>query len=101
MQQWRGVVDEYTEKIDHAFRVLMVEAYANNSMTMKYYIFDIHFPFNFRLMDIKNSAKAADVKNILDVWMSNMPAGVTVNWVVSMKCQVDPILKCYITAEPL
>lgn len=81
MKEWRKVVDDYTDKVDQIPRVLMVEAYANTSMTMKYYESGIHFPFNFILMDIKNSSNAQDIKNIVDQWMLNMPQGAIANWV--------------------
>lgn len=83
MKEWRKVVDDYTDKVDQIPRVLMVEAYANTSMTMKYYESGIHFPFNFILMDIKNSSNAQDIKNIVDQWMLNMPQGAIANWVVN------------------
>ncbi|XP_043470184.1 alpha-glucosidase-like [Leptopilina heterotoma] len=81
MKEWRKVVDNYSDKVDHIPRVMMVEAYANISMTMKYYESGINFPFNFILMDIKNSSTAQDIKNIVDQWMLNMPQGATSNWV--------------------
>ncbi|XP_051156952.1 alpha-glucosidase-like isoform X2 [Leptopilina boulardi] len=81
MSEWRKVVDDYSAKVDQVPRVLMVEAYANNSMTMKYYTSGIHFPFNFILMDIKNSSTAQDIKNFVDKWMLTMPQGATANWV--------------------
>lgn len=84
MAEWRKVVDDYSDKVDQIPRVLMVEAYANMSNTMKYYTSGIHFPFNFKLMDVKNSSTAQDIKDIVDQWMTNMPKGSIANWVVSI-----------------
>ncbi|XP_033223862.1 alpha-glucosidase-like [Belonocnema kinseyi] len=79
--------DEYTEKVDQVLRVLIVESYANISSLMKYYTSGSHFPFNFKLLQIKHSSTATDVKKIVDSWLLNMPNGATANWVVSIKCQ--------------
>jgi len=77
---WRQVLDEYPDE-----RIMMIEAYANITMTMKYYLHGAHFPFNFGLItDTSKDSKAADFKNLIDQWMSNMPVlKGTANWVVS------------------
>ncbi|TGZ32847.1 Uncharacterized protein DBV15_11689 [Temnothorax longispinosus] len=75
---WREVMDEYTE------RVMMMEAYANMTMTMKYYVYGAHFPFNFGFItDTNKDSKATDFKRLIDGWMVNMPVlRGTANWVV-------------------
>jgi len=79
VKEWRQVLDEYTD------RIMMIEAYANITMTMKYYVYGAHFPFNFGLItDTDKDSKAADFKNVIDRWMSNMPDSKEIaNWVVS------------------
>ncbi|XP_076249708.1 alpha-glucosidase [Calliopsis andreniformis] len=74
---WRGVLDEYNTS-----KVMMIEAYTNISMTMKYYEVGAHFPFNFGIItDLNMNSTAADFKRVIDQWMTNMPAGCTANWV--------------------
>ncbi|XP_032685973.1 alpha-glucosidase-like [Odontomachus brunneus] len=74
---WRAVLDEYSGD-----RVMMIEAYANMTMTMKYYQYGAHFPFNFGLVtDTNRDSTATDFKTLIDRWMQNMPAGATANWV--------------------
>lgn len=76
---WRSVLDEYPGD-----RIMMIEAYANMTMTMKYYQYGAHFPFNFGMItDTNRDSTAADFKTLIDRWMQNMPAGATANWVVS------------------
>ncbi|KAM0734205.1 Alpha-glucosidase [Formica fusca] len=75
---WREVMDEYPDE-----RIIMMEAYANMTMTMKYYVYGAHFPFNFGLVtDTDQDSTAADFKNVIDRWMLNMPfVQGTANWV--------------------
>jgi hypothetical protein len=41
------------------------------------------FPFNFNFIyDLNNETKAIDIKNAIDKWLNDMPAGKTANWVV-------------------
>lgn len=90
VKEWRTVVDEYHDK------VLMMEAYTNMSMTMKYYLYGAHFPFNFGLITQTNKdSKAADFKSVIDDWMLNMPFVTgTANWVVS---RMRRRFKCHLT----
>ena len=75
---WRSVLDEYKKPS----RVMMIEAYANMSQTMKYYEAGAHFPFNFGLItEMNNDSKASDYKRMIDDWISNMPPRCTANWV--------------------
>lgn len=77
---WREVMDEYPDE-----KIIMIEAYANMTMTIKYYTYGAHFPFNFGLItDTDRDSTAADFKNVIDRWMTNMPfVNGTANWVVS------------------
>ena len=76
---WRKVLDEYEQP-----KYLMIEAYANISDTMKYYHYGADFPFNFyTITNLTRTSTAADIKNIVDLWYTNMPEGGTANWVVS------------------
>lgn len=77
---WRGVLNEYPDK-----RIMMMEAYSNMTMTIKYYVYGAHFPFNFGLIsNLNRDSKANDFKNLIDGWMMNMPTvRGTANWVVS------------------
>ena len=85
IRQWRDVIDEYSKE-DNVSRVMMVEAYTNEELTMKYYDFGAHFPFNFNFITgVNENSTASDFKNVIDRWMSNMPEGATANWVVSEK----------------
>ncbi|KAG7203430.1 hypothetical protein KM043_013497 [Ampulex compressa] len=78
---WREVADEYTAK-DGVPRIMMMEAYSNISMTMKYYEYGAHFPFNFGLVtSVDKNSRASDFERLIDSWMSNMPSGSTANWV--------------------
>lgn len=84
VQDWSHVLDEYKAK-DGRTRVMMLEVYANISMTMKYYKFGANFPFNFGFITrIDQNSSAADLKDFIDTWMSNMPSGSVPNWVVSV-----------------
>ncbi|XP_050459031.1 alpha-glucosidase-like [Cataglyphis hispanica] len=75
---WREVMDEYPDE-----KIIMMEAYANMTMTIMYYINGAHFPFNFGLItDTNRDSTAADFKNVIDRWMMNMPfVSGTANWV--------------------
>ncbi|XP_076628859.1 alpha-glucosidase-like [Colletes latitarsis] len=78
VQGWRKVLDEYT----NSSKIMMVEAYANTSMTMKYYVSGAHFPFNFGMItDVNQNSTASDFNNVINKWMSNMPHGNAANWV--------------------
>ncbi|CAK9825383.1 unnamed protein product [Anthophora retusa] len=74
---WRQVMEEFEQP-----KFMMMEAYANVSSTMKYYQYGATYPFNFGFItDLGNNSAAVDFKNMVDTWMSNMPAGSIPNWV--------------------
>lgn len=84
--QWRAVLDEYTEG---PTRIMMSEAYANDTMTMKYYQSNdgsrqgSHMPFNFVLInDLNEWSSASDFKRVIDTRLNAIPAGRVTNWVI-------------------
>lgn len=44
------------------------------------------FPFNFYLLDLPQNNSGLWVKQLVDLWMANMPRGQWANWVVSVHC---------------
>ena len=71
------------------FRMDMVETYLPIEDTMEYYKCG-DFPFNFFFItDLPRSydraVTAGDVFNVITLWMSNVDASKTANWVVSDK----------------
>lgn len=69
-------------------RVLLAEAYANISMTMRYYgdenRIGAHFPFNFDFITrLSASSNARDFVYVILHWLTYMPQGAVPNWVVS------------------
>lgn len=70
-------------------KIMMTEAYANMTFTMRYYQSDdgtrkgSHIPFNFLMIsDLNEKSSAKDFVHTINKWMSYMPAGETANWVV-------------------
>ncbi|XP_067013713.2 maltase A1 [Anabrus simplex] len=86
ISQFRAVVDEYKARDGHT-RVMMVEAYANLTETMKYYGTPekpgAHFPFNFQFISYLNNASTGqDVRDYVLQWEQNKPSWAWSNWVV-------------------
>lgn len=88
--QWREVLDDWQVTYGGETRIMMTEAYANITYTMKYYESDdgkrkgSHLPFNFLLIsDLNKDSTAQDFVHTISKWMNFMPAGETANWVVS------------------
>lgn len=84
--QWREVMDEYNEG---ETRIMMSEAYANETFTMKYYESEdglrqgSHMPFNFVLINELNEwSTAADFKSVIDNRIKALPSGRMTNWVI-------------------
>lgn len=91
---WRSVLNEFQQP-----KYMFTEAYANTSMTLKYYKYEADFPFNFGLTPyVKSSAKASVLKTVVDNWMENMPTGSVPNWVVGNHDQSRLVSKL---GEPL
>lgn len=87
--QWREVMDEFQRDNDGDTRIMMTEAYANESYTMKYYESDdgtrqgSHMPFNFVLINELNEwSTAADFKRVIDSRINVLPTGRLTNWVI-------------------
>lgn len=87
---WRSVLDEWKKSYGGDTRIMMTEAYANISFTMRYYESEdgkrqgSHIPFNFLMIsDLHKDATAQDFVHTIYRWMNYMPAGKTANWVVS------------------
>lgn len=89
VQQWRVLIDAYNTEKGGDTRVLFTEAYASTEDTVRYYADEegnprAHFPFNFVLLNnLNKDSNAYLFKNEIDIWMTQIPAGATSNWVVS------------------
>lgn len=89
MYQWRDVMDEYQRQNEGETRIIMSEAYANETLTMKYYQSEdgsrqgSHMPFNFVLINELNEwSTAADFKRVIDARIKALPSGRMTNWVI-------------------
>lgn len=87
--QWRDVMDQYQAEHGGETRIMMSEAYANETFTMKYYESEdglrqgSHMPFNFVLINELNEwSSAADFKRVIDSRINALPAGRKTNWVI-------------------
>lgn len=71
------------------FRLMLTEAYTSINYTMMYYSQETpraHMPFNFNMiLYLNKSSSAIDIKNVINMWIDNMPTGQWANWVVSIK----------------
>ncbi|XP_071652889.1 alpha-glucosidase-like [Temnothorax longispinosus] len=78
VKEWREVLNEYSGQ-----KVMLIEAYTNMTMTLKYYVYGANFPFNFDFItDTNQDSKAIDFKRVIDRWTVNMPVlRATANWV--------------------
>ncbi|XP_046471317.1 alpha-glucosidase-like isoform X2 [Neodiprion pinetum] len=82
--QWRELLDDYAFKTDNVTRIMMTEVYSNLSMTLLYYDYGAHFPFNFRFIrSVDSSSTAQEVKELaIDAWLDNLPGNATADWVM-------------------
>lgn len=87
--QWRVVMDEFQSANGGETRIMMTEAYANETLTMKYYQSEdgtrqgSHMPFNFVLINELNEwSTAADFKRVIDTRINALPSGRMTNWVI-------------------
>ncbi|KAL7289715.1 hypothetical protein TKK_0016437 [Trichogramma kaykai] len=82
--EWRAVLDEYgsgREEDGRDERMMMIEAYDTIPLTMKYYEYGAHFPFNFGLIgDVAASPTAEDFMHIVGNWSNALPDNATSNW---------------------
>lgn len=71
-------------------RLMVTESYDYHEVgkTMMYYstpfVKESDFPFNFYLLDLPQNNSGLWVKQLVDLWMANMPTGKWANWVVSV-----------------
>lgn len=94
---WRDLLDDWKKTHGGDTRVLLTEAYANLTFTMRYYQSDdglrkgSHIPFNFLMIsDLNKDSSANDFVHTVSKWLSFMPAGETANWVVSLVSKRRP-----------
>ncbi|KAH8390165.1 hypothetical protein KR200_008418, partial [Drosophila serrata] len=86
--QWRTVLDDYQRIHGGNSSVLLIETYSPAWFTMQFYgnrsREGAHLPFNFNLITVmeEKGLSAANVKEAIDLWLNNMPAGRTPNWVL-------------------
>lgn len=83
VQEWRRLLDNYTAEHKTETKIIMTEAYANQTFTIKFYNYDSHFPFNFGFIEnLRDYNTAYDIRQIIDDWLDLMPKGATANWVL-------------------
>uniref|UniRef100_A0A1S4GZS2 alpha-glucosidase n=1 Tax=Anopheles gambiae TaxID=7165 RepID=A0A1S4GZS2_ANOGA len=98
--QWRALLDDWSREHGGDARIIMTEAYANITFTMKYYHAEeddgdqpdgqpraaagSHMPFNFLLItDLNRDSSAQDFVYTIQKWLTYMPrVGATANWVL-------------------
>uniref|UniRef100_A0A182IY46 alpha-glucosidase n=1 Tax=Anopheles atroparvus TaxID=41427 RepID=A0A182IY46_ANOAO len=89
--QWRELLDDWTREHGGDSRIIMTEAYANITFTMKYYHSEqeaprpgSHMPFNFLLITkLSQDSTAPDFVHTINEWLTYMPrTGATANWVL-------------------
>ncbi|KAJ6650164.1 Maltase 2 [Pseudolycoriella hygida] len=87
--QWREVMDQYQAEHGGETRIMMSEAYANETFTMKYYQSPdgsrqgSHMPFNFVLInELYEGSPASDFKKVIDARINALPSGRKTNWVI-------------------
>lgn len=69
--------------------------YEEIEKTMMYYgtsfVKEADIPFNFYLLDLPDGLSGSRAKELVELWMSNMPKGKWPNWVVSYQpCFLKP-----------
>ncbi|XP_041776082.1 maltase 2-like [Anopheles merus] len=86
---WRTVLDDFARQQGSDAIIMMTEAYANLTMTLRFYESDdgkqqrAHFPFNFVMIEeLGENSNARDFKRVIDRWLGNVPRGKTTNWVL-------------------
>lgn len=87
--QWRAVIDEYQRQHKGETKILMSEAYGNETIFVKYYQSPdgfrqgSHMPFNFVLItDLNTNSTAADFKRVIDDRIKALPKSKKTNWVI-------------------
>lgn len=99
VRKFRDVLDEFPQP-----KHMLIEAYTNLSMTMKYYDYGADFPFNFAFIkNVSRDSNSSDFKKLIDNWMTYMPPSGIPNWVVSNKLifskKLNNVLKILLKSE--
>ncbi|XP_046720973.1 neutral and basic amino acid transport protein rBAT [Silurus meridionalis] len=87
LRSWRADLDEYSREPGR-YRFMVTESYDYEEIdkTMMYYgtnfATEANFPFNFYLLDLPDGLSGLRAKELVELWMSNMPKGKWPNWVV-------------------
>ncbi|KAI4888631.1 hypothetical protein NFI96_027062 [Prochilodus magdalenae] len=87
LRKWRADMDEYSREPGR-YRFMVTESYDYEEIekTMIYYgapfVKEADFSFNFYLLDLPDGLSGVRAKELVDLWMSNMPEGKWPNWVV-------------------
>ena len=77
------------------FRFMVMESYDYQEVekTMMYYgtplVRESDFPFNFYLLYLPQNTSGLWVKDLVHLWMANMPKGKWPNWVVSQESEAS------------
>ncbi|XP_061399012.1 maltase A3 [Musca vetustissima] len=85
--EWRQVLDDFWKENGGDERILMVETWSPIEIVMEYYgnstAEGAQIPFNFQMISyLWNDSDAYHYANLINEWLSKMPAGRTANWVV-------------------
>ncbi|XP_053692700.1 maltase 2-like [Sabethes cyaneus] len=87
--KWRSLLDDWTQAHGGPAKIMMTEAYANITFTMKYYQSTdgtrsgSHLPFNFLLItDLTEASSAQDFVFTINKWLTYMPRNRDANWVI-------------------
>ncbi|KAH8321366.1 hypothetical protein KR074_003028 [Drosophila pseudoananassae] len=86
--QWRTALDDHKRIFGGNTSVLLIETYSAAWFSMQFYgnrtTQGAHLPFNFNLITVmeQKGLSASHVQEAIDLWLNNMPAGRTANWVI-------------------
>lgn len=87
LRSFRAEMDNYSHE-SGKYRFMVTESYDYHEVdkTMMYYstplVRESDFPFNFYLLDLPHNKTGLWVKELVNIWMANMPSGQWANWVV-------------------
>ncbi|XP_029961759.1 neutral and basic amino acid transport protein rBAT-like isoform X2 [Salarias fasciatus] len=87
LRTFRAEIDNYSREPGR-YRFMVTESYDYDEVwkTMMYYstslVRESDFPFNFYLLDLPHNKSGLWAKELVNLWMSNMPKGKWPNWVV-------------------
>ncbi|XP_032397805.1 neutral and basic amino acid transport protein rBAT isoform X1 [Etheostoma spectabile] len=103
LRGWRAVLDVYSRE-PGKYRFMVIESYDYQELekTMMYYgtplVRESDFPFNFYLLYLPQNTSGLWVKDLVHLWMANMPKGKWPNWVVSQESHfIHPISFTFFT----